>query len=781
MADNGKLIIKIDGDTGALKSTLSGVGNVASKSLGFAVKGVAAIGSAFTAASGAALKFSGDLEQNIGGSRAVFEKFAGVVQNKAETAFKTAGLSVSDFLATANKIGSLFQGMGFEVEKSADTATDAIQRAADVASIMGIDINFAMESVAGMAKGNFTMMDNLGVAMNDTTLKAYAQQKGLGELKTTYDKINVAMQMFMEKTEKYAGNYEKENKTIAGAINTAKAAIQNFMAGTGTVDDLAYALQNAAEVVIENLGGLAPKLADGFGELIKQMIPLLPSMAEKLIPPIVSTIEELFYEAIGIIPELITAIATGVGDAVPVMQPLTDLIVLLTNNLDVLAAVTAAGTTAVIAYNAALTGMSITQQISAWLSTTRVALTAYNTALVANSAMTTRGITVNSLLLSTLTPLQVAYGVLTGKITLADAAQKLFNSTLLKNPYVLALAAVAALTAAVVTYSITHKSASDEIVDSLEDIKKSHEDAIKSADNMQKEELAEAEIAKTLKNHLYELEEQINSGTLSQEEAKEVQDDFNVSANKLAILTNGITYKFFTDLDEPNKMDGTPFLTIDLSDLKDNDINELKKFEKSAFDVSNILNTASDLKYCGQIKAFLKDEFATPSDEFTKLILSSGIYEGRLMQGIIDKFKPIVKKSISQYINELVNDKIKNALNIQDDIHGPEGEIIEEPVVEDERDGIETTEEEIQAYYIVRSILGSCVPLERITYKDTISYFSILIDNKVTRWICRIYFKENVRYVIIPSEKGNIKYPVNTIDDLYKLTEPLKARTASLI
>lgn len=256
---------------------------------------------------------------------------------------------------------------------------------------------------------------------------------------------------------------------------------------------------------------------------------------------------------------------------------------------------------------------------------------------------------------------------------------------------------------------------------------------------------------------------------------------FGTTKAKFAILTNGVTYKFFTDLDEPNKMDGTPFLTINLSELKDSDINELKKFEKSTFDVSNILNTASDLKYCGQIKSFLKDEFATPSDDFTKLVLSSGIYEGRLMQGIIDKFKPIVKKSISQYVNELVNDKIKNALTMQDTIPGPEGEIIEEPIVEDEREGIETTEEEMQAYYVVRSILGSCVPLERITYKDTISYFGILIDNKVTRWVCRIYLKENVRYVIIPGNEGNMKYPVKTIDDLYKLAEPLKARTATLI
>lgn len=256
---------------------------------------------------------------------------------------------------------------------------------------------------------------------------------------------------------------------------------------------------------------------------------------------------------------------------------------------------------------------------------------------------------------------------------------------------------------------------------------------------------------------------------------------FGTSKAKFAILTNGIEYRFYTDLEEPNKMDTTPFLTINLLELKDNDINELKKFEKGVFDVSNILNTASDLKYCGLIKSFLKEEFAAPSDAFVKHILSSGIYEGRFMQNIVDKFKPIVKKSISQYINELVNDKIKNALNINDSEALPAGEVIDEPIHEDDSEGIETTEEEMQAYYIVKSILGSAVDMSRITYKDTLSYFGILIDNKVTRWICRVYFKENVKYVIIPSGNDNIKYPLEAPDDLYKLADALKARTADIM
>ncbi len=72
----------------------------------------------------------------------------------------------------------------------------------------------------------------------------------------------------------------------------------------------------------------------------------------------------------------------------------------------------------------------------------------------------------------------------------------------------------------------------------------------------------------------------------------------------------------------------------------------------------------------------LKEEFTAPSDDFIKFLLSDGdIYEGRLMQNVVDRFRPIVKKSISQYINEVLNDRIKSALNTEEN-DLPESEIV---------------------------------------------------------------------------------------------------------
>ena len=138
---------------------------------------------------------------------------------------------------------------------------------------------------------------------------------------------------------------------------------------------------------------------------------------------------------------------------------------------------------------------------------------------------------------------------------------------------------------------------------------------------------------------------------------------FGTTTAKLAILTNGIIYKFYTDLEETNKMDSTPFLEINLLDLKETDINEIKKFCKENFDINTVINAASNLKYESSIKKILTEEFSNPSDDFIKLILNRGIYDGVKTQNVIDKYKPIVKKSITHHINSLINQRLQNALN----------------------------------------------------------------------------------------------------------------------
>lgn len=250
---------------------------------------------------------------------------------------------------------------------------------------------------------------------------------------------------------------------------------------------------------------------------------------------------------------------------------------------------------------------------------------------------------------------------------------------------------------------------------------------------------------------------------------------FGTSKAKFAILTNGINYKFYTDLEKENVMDTTPFLDINLEKINDSEIAELKKFQKENFNIDVIFSTASDLKYLSLIKKVLKEEFNNPSDDFVKLILNKEIYDGVKTSAIIKKYKPLLKKSVNSYINEIINSRLQNAIQQNDDANFTMSET--EVATEDNGDKIVTTVEEIQSYYIVKSILSEFCDSKKITYKDTVSYFGILYDNKVTKWICRIYLKENVRYVIIAdSNKNETRYDINNIDDIYNLKEQLLER-----
>lgn len=217
-----------------------------------------------------------ELEQNLGGSEAVWGEWADEIQATASHAFSAMGLSMSDYLAEANKMGSLLKGSGYTTAEAYKLTTDVMQRASDVASIMGIDVASAMQAVEGAAKGNFTMMDNLGVAINDTTLANYALEKGITKSTrsmTTQEKTALAFQLFMEKTAGYAGNYAHENDTLAGSFQTLSAAFDNFLAGQGTVDEFVDAVENAARVGFKTLGEMVPRLWESSRQAIAKLLP----------------------------------------------------------------------------------------------------------------------------------------------------------------------------------------------------------------------------------------------------------------------------------------------------------------------------------------------------------------------------------------------------------------------------------------------------------------------------------------------------------------------------
>lgn len=345
-----------------MKGKLGGFGNSLASSLKV---GFAAVGTVAAAAGAAAVSLAknvissfGELEQNLGGSEAVFGEYAANIQKIGEDAYKNMGISQSQYLATANKMGALFQGSGIEQQKSLDLTTEAMQRAADMAFVMGIDMQSALDSVAAGAKGNYTMFDNLGVAINATNLEAYALSQGIT---TAYkdmsqtEKVELAMQMFLERTSQYAGNFAKEStETISGSMGLMKASVESFIGGLGNADadmmnltqnmvdafsavmdniipvleNIVSALPTATSAILAAIGDLLPMLLQTvigiFGQVLETILTLLP----QLIPAAVQAVLTMTTAIIDNLPlfidaavQMVTSIVSGLGEALPTLIP----------------------------------------------------------------------------------------------------------------------------------------------------------------------------------------------------------------------------------------------------------------------------------------------------------------------------------------------------------------------------------------------------------------------------------------------------------------------------
>jgi len=245
---------------------------------------------------------------------------------------------------------------------------------------------------------------------------------------------------------------------------------------------------------------------------------------------------------------------------------------------------------------------------------------------------------------------------------------------------------------------------------------------------------------------------------------------YHVSKAKFGVLTNGIVYKFFADLETPNKMDDKPFFEINLLDLRDSHIDKLKEFCHDQYDINRILNSATELKYVNAIKAYIATQSVDPSEEFAKFITKQ-VYDGIVTKSVMDEFTPMVKRAFQLFTNDYVNNRLKSAIT-------PEVPAVDIP---DESEGCETeeskivtTEEELQGFYIVRAILCNTVDLNRVVDRDAQSYFAILFDNNNRKPICRLHFNGGKKYVeTFDENKVGTKHLISSLNDIYQLSDTI--------
>jgi hypothetical protein len=230
-------------------------------------------------------------------------------------------------------------------------------------------------------------------------------------------------------------------------------------------------------------------------------------------------------------------------------------------------------------------------------------------------------------------------------------------------------------------------------------------------------------------------------------------------------------------------MDEKPFLEFDINDIKDTQIEEVKKFHKSYFDLTSILSSASDLKYTNEIKAILNNELKNPSEEFVKFFAQK-VYPKKVTTTVLVQFAELLKKSIHHVFSDMITDRLKSAID-KEDTFNVVAEIKPDVSVSAEsgkEKNIETTPQEMEAFFIVKSILRTVIEPNRITYRDSQTYFAIMVDDNNRKTICRLYLNSNKKFFsTFDITKKETKIEIKNLDEIYNFSEQLKSTIESYL
>jgi len=282
-----------------------------------------------------------------------------------------------------------------------------------------------------------------------------------------------------------------------------------------------------------------------------------------------------------------------------------------------------------------------------------------------------------------------------------------------------------------------------------------------------------------------------SGGDLSINHASQLFRYFHVTAARFGVLTNGLTYRFFTDLEQANKMDEKPFFEFNILDFKERDVEELKKFAKAAFDLDTILTTANELKYTRVIQSKLSSWVVNPTEDFVRLVSSELLGTKRFTPQVKDQFTAITKRAFEQLIGEKINERLKGAM-------APESiSIIErstpappQPVAEVQsaasnspEPAVVTLAEELEAFHTIRAILRGIVPAKRVFMRDAQSYCPILLDDNNRKPICRLRFNnaQKMRLGFFNEKREEVIVDLEAVEDIFNFSDHIKATVVAYI
>ena len=266
---------------------------------------------------------------------------------------------------------------------------------------------------------------------------------------------------------------------------------------------------------------------------------------------------------------------------------------------------------------------------------------------------------------------------------------------------------------------------------------------------------------------------------LDQAEISQLTRYFTVTDARFGILTDGVLYRFFSDLDEPNVMDRKPFFEFNMLDFTEAEVEGLKRFTKAAFNLDEIVDAARELKYTTEIKRVISKELESPSDEFVRFIVGR-VYEGRATQTIRDLFGSLVRQAFVQFINDRISDRLKSALEQEEQEDNKpqqeEADLVSDPVDEPKFIALE-----IDALNIIKAIVRDSVDVHRVGLRSTSQYCSVLLDDNRLRAICRLRLRtKNLRLGLLDERKSEELVRLDDLDDLFNHADRLRADVARI-
>ena len=225
---------------------------------------------------------------------------------------------------------------------------------------------------------------------------------------------------------------------------------------------------------------------------------------------------------------------------------------------------------------------------------------------------------------------------------------------------------------------------------------------------------------------------------------------------KIGILTNGIEYRFYTDIAKDNVMDEEPFFTFNLLNYKSKDFEFLKSFSKSNFDEYKLYGQAEESKRVLELISALDSELNDPSEAFKKIIIDK-CYAGVKTKSVMDEYSEYLNVAITKYIDLKTAHKLESIL--------PNDTIVNLDIESKKPKNTDpkTTENEFIIFGFIKFMLEEFNV--ELTYKDNNSYFNILLDGKINKWICRVYDNKKLK-VIVPTNGDDIELLLDSPIDI---------------